>query len=243
MVRSSWRLIAVSAVCVCVLVGLGLTSAQDKAKQKGTNVNPAGEAKSTPAANAVAQIALANSLIEYGRKAKSPEALLTAAQILKRVPAPPAKEEKPETSKNEGPAPPAGKKADKPQSDKPEDLLAEAKKMRPDDKHLAALADEIASEKVRGTPTGGTTWRGRVDVNHTNWHKRTFVGGEYAWATANGDGDTTLTMTVRDQNGNHITSSTGFSPSCSWNPIWTGPFTIYVRNNGGVYNEYTMTTN
>ena len=49
------------------------------------------------------------------------------------------------------------------------------------------------------------------------------------------------TITVRDANGVEITRTTGPGDRChvSWTPRRTGAFTIYVVNEGGVYNQYT----
>src|SRR5690349_12295497 len=76
-----------STLSVLVLAGALLLAgaplgAQEK---KGTNLAPPGdaaEAKASPEAAAVQQIHLAHALIDYGRKHKAPEALITAARIL-----------------------------------------------------------------------------------------------------------------------------------------------------------------
>jgi hypothetical protein len=91
---------------------------------------------------AVADLGLAYDLIEYGRKTKTPEALITAALILHRTPV----EKSSEPSGGEASAIPA-----------PAELLAEAKKLRPDDKALAdviAQAQDSLKEKPRGAVGG-----------------------------------------------------------------------------------------
>ena len=70
-----------------------------------------------------------------------------------------------------------------------------------------------------------------------------FRGGETAYVEANGDGSTTLHMTVWDANGNLINDISGYSPWIRWTPKWTGAFTIRVQNEGGVSNDYVLRTN
>ncbi len=66
----------------------------------------------------------------------------------------------------------------------------------------------------------------------------TYRGGGQADFTA--DGDTTLNVAVKDQNGNAVLRTTGRGDSfnVSWQVTRTGIFTIFVVKEGGVYNEY-----
>src|ERR1019366_1394752 len=97
--------------------------------ERETNQAPAqdaAKAKVSAEAEAVPQLRLAHSLIEYGRKNKAPEALITAARILaanstvelKEKPTHEAAENPPKTETKEKPA----------SDDSPKALLEEAKK-------------------------------------------------------------------------------------------------------------------
>lgn len=85
--------------------------------------------------------------------------------------------------------------------------------------------------------TSGTT---SVGSNSSDKYTYNFVGGYLASVGISGDGDTDLDLYIYDQNGNEICSSTtyGDTEACSWNPRWTGPFRIVVKNRGNVYNKY-----
>jgi hypothetical protein len=101
--------------------------------------------KFTESAQAVSDLGMAHELIEYGRRTKTPEALITAALILHRTPAEKAAD------------------AQLDESNAPAALLAEARKLRPTDKTLAGLADQAAeaiSETARGAITGPRTTGG-----------------------------------------------------------------------------------
>ena len=70
-----------------------------------------------------------------------------------------------------------------------------------------------------------------------------FYGGERAAVAVVGDGSTMLRVTVYDENGNYITSDTGYTCSVSWYPRWTGEFTIKVTNLGSYRNTFVMRSN
>lgn len=70
-----------------------------------------------------------------------------------------------------------------------------------------------------------------------------FFGGERANVVVVGDGSTMLQVTVYDENGNYITSATGYTASVTWYPRWTGEFTIRVTNLGAYGNRYVMRSN
>ena len=70
-----------------------------------------------------------------------------------------------------------------------------------------------------------------------------FFGGERANVIVVGDGSTMLRVTVYDENGNYITSDTGYTASVTWYPRWTGEFTIRVVNLGAYHNTYSMRSN
>ncbi len=113
---------------------------------------------------------------------------------------------------------------------------------------LLAMVAEARTEaaRTRGRVGGPGRSGNRVLAHATNTYSSiNFRAGEPARIWLTGDGDTDLDLYVYDQNGNRICASLGAwdRESCSWTPRWTGPFTIQVRNLGGVWNAYTLTTN
>lgn len=242
------------AIALCVSMGppSPADAPREEAKE-GPNVSESTDAKEKPRGpssdDAVARLALAHSLVSYGREAQSPTALITAAEILGQISTTPL-EAKPETRSNapEGEAPAQEEKPNQARSDNPEDLLAEARAMAAEDPHVAALADRVAqslSEKQRGAIPGPKLHRDRVSANSTDEYRIVFRGGERAAVAVSGDGDTDLDLYVYDENGNLIGSDTDYSDDCvvTWYPKWTGPFVIHVRNRGSVYNVYSIATN
>ena len=216
-------------------------TAQEK---KGTNQAPpenAAQAKPSAEADSVQQIHLAHSLIEYGRKNKAPEALITAARIL-AANGTVALEEKPTHE-----APPGssiGEKKNKPASDNsPKALLDEAKELSNNNPAVVALANSV--ELPRGAVGGPRQTVEVVEPLHADVFKITFRGGEVARAAVSGDGDTRLDLYVYDENDNLVTSQVGPGDDClaSWVPKWTGVFIIKVVNRGSVPNRYVIATN
>jgi len=239
------------AAWLCLVSGPPLVAQDTKGDvQKGTNVmgEKAGAVKVSPEAEAVAQVALAQSLIKYGRAHKSPQGLITAAEILGRIKPQPSQVEP--TTKQEGKpttVPKAQSDTDR-FPDDPPSLLAEAKKMAPGDPHIAALADSVSSlleEKTRGRVAQPIIVHGRAPAYTSQTYTWQFYGGEIARVAVSGDGDTDLDLYVYDANDNLITSDTGRSDDCiaCWVPRWTATFYIKVVNLGSVCNEYVLVTN
>jgi hypothetical protein len=81
-----------------------------------------------------------------------------------------------------------------------------------------------------------------VNAVTTDVYHETFRAGETALITVSGDGDTDLDLYVYDENGYLIASDTDLTDQCvvSFTPLWTGSFTIKVRNLGSVWNAYTV---
>jgi hypothetical protein len=213
-------------------------------ENKGTNQAPpedAAKAKASEDADAVHKIHLAHSLIEYGRKNKAPEALITAARIL-AVRGTTELKEKP-TREKPADAPEAGKKDKAGAEHSPRALLEEAKKMSNNNPAIVALANSV--EMTRGAVGGPKRTVDVVEGRATDQYKITFRGGEVARVAVSGDGDTRLDLFVYDENGNLITSQVGPGDDClaSWVPRWTGVFIVRVVNRGLVPNRYILLTN
>ena len=116
--------------------------------------------------------------------------------------------------------------------------------MAAEDGVILALIDDVNSN-VRGAVGGETYTVERVKAKGTDVYKVKFRANELAVVTVIGDGDTDLDLYVYDANGNLIDSDTDYTDNCvcTWEPRWTGTFTIKVVNRGNVYNKYVIATN
>lgn len=90
----------------------------------------------------------------------------------------------------------------------------------------------------KGMTSSTTTVYGK----DTDKFVETFVGGYNASVLISGDGDTDLDLYIYDQNGNEVCKSISYGDDeiCTWNPIWTGPFMIKVKNRGTYSNRYNI---
>ncbi len=210
----------------------------------GEKVNHASETKASGKAVAdQQQLSLAAQLAKYGYDSSDPLALITAARIMKGVSVSEAQLDK--STSGEG-----GEQDEKTGSNdmSVDGLLAKAAKLAGEDEamqrmiaEVAAPAQSLSKGDVDG-PGCGTT---RVNSNSTDRYSITFQGGRSAVVGISGDGDTDLDLSVFDENGNSICTSSGYSDdeACDWNPRSTGAFRIEVKNLGNVYNEYLFCTN
>lgn len=226
-----------------VLVNAVPLTAADPAK-KGTNQSPpeaVAEAKASKEAEAVHQLHLAYSLIEYGRKNKAPEALITAARILAANGTVELKE-KP-THEQPANAPKDKKKDGMDRDNSPRALLEEAKKLSNNNPAIITLANSV--ELARGAVGGPKRGVETVLALSTDVFRIGFRADEVARVAISGDGDTRLDLYVYDENGNLITSRVGPGDDAlaSWVPRWTGVFIIKVVNRGLVANRYVIATN
>ncbi len=101
---------------------------------------------------------------------------------------------------------------------------------------ILGLAQTVSADPAGG-PISGIT---RVAARAVNVHMITYRGGEQADFAIVGDGDTTLNVVVMDQNGNVVLSTKGRGDrfNVSWQVARTGIYSIFVINEGGVYNKY-----
>lgn len=239
------------SIKIIVAAGLGLSlmcsmPMAGAAAKKGANADkPTAKVAGKVSITGVQQFAMAQELVKYGRKKKSPEALITAAEILGKA------KVKPITGKSASVKPAFAveskgeKKVAKPGGADPMALLDEAKTMSGNDPGIAALADKVATTIGVSRGAGHKLAADKVLAHDTDAYKITFEGGETAQVVVSGDGDTDLDLFVYDQNGNLVVSDTDTGDDClvEWKPVWTGPFTVKVKNLGGVYNEYVLVTN
>lgn len=238
--------LAAVPLAVALAVSLPGYSADSKGSdaKKGANAEK-GKKTSGPQSQAVELAVLADQLATYGDQKKDALALIVAARLQSEVGVQAAKHERT-----------AGKGADKgdkkagaaPQArdNSVAALTGRAKQYAGGRKDLIALADDVAKSGTRGVTTGPKGATHTVNARATDvFRNLVFRGGEPAAVGISGDGDTDLDLVVFDENNNVVCRADGPGDDeiCRWNPRWTGPFRIEVRNLGNVYNRYRILTN
>lgn len=126
-----------------------------------------------------------------------------------------------------------------------EKLLTDAVTFADGDEHLLAIIEGLKNSATRGATKDYAVHYDKVNAKSTDSYTIRFRGGEEACVIVCGDGDTDLDLYVYDENGNLVDSDTDTTDACVavWNPKWTGPFTIKIKNLGNVYNRYSLTVN
>jgi hypothetical protein len=215
--------------------------AEDKGQTNAAPPEAAAKAKVSSEATAVQQLQLAHSLVEYGRKNKAPEALITAARIMATNGTRELKEKPTHEKPADAPKATAKDKSDGECSAK--ELVEEAKKLSGNNPAVVALANSV--ELSRGALGGPKRTVEVVEPLASDIFKITFRGDEVARVGVSGDGDTRLDLYIYDENGHLVTSQVGPGDDClaSWVPRWTGPFIVKVVNRGLLQNKYIILTN
>ncbi|MCB9760926.1 MAG: hypothetical protein H6739_13895 [Alphaproteobacteria bacterium] len=212
---------------------------------EGTAPNRSVEKAEAQASSAVADVATAAALVDWGRANKSPEALVTAAQMIVSLPeGATAESRKKESVQGKGEA---GEKAEGAAlSLDPAALVSEAAAMAKaaGNKDLAKHLGKM-TVSTRGATGGPKYVVEQVLANATDVYVVSFNGLEQAEVALAGDGDTDLDLFVFDEYGNQIASDVSYADKAyvSWTPKWTGNFRVEVRNRGNVYNRYVLVTN
>ena len=222
---------SVASLASCTKKPAVQPQAENASEQKG--------AKASPAVQATEDLALAGALASYGKEKADPLALLVAAQIIKNTP---AQEKEMKKAADGGQSAVSGQKSGALPS--AQALLSQAKTMAAGDLQLEEL---ITKEEGRQAPRGPEDGPGmvveRVYPGRTDVYQIVFNGGEPASAVVIGDGDCDLDLYVYDENDHLIGKDTDTTDACivEWNPLWTGPFTIKVKNyECDVYAEYML---
>ena len=227
-------LMAAVAVSLTALAGVAVA-----ADQTGSNASPKAAAP-TASSTAVQQAHLAGELADYGRSARSPMALVLAAELTAATAGPDAKRAK----TTAGTVSASGEKSQKPATTV-SGLLDEARAMAGPDATLQPVIQRIAAMESKGRVEGPARHSDSVLAGQTDIYRMSFRGGEPARILIDGDGDTDLDLYVYDQNGNRICSDTDYTDTlyCAWTPAWTGSYRVEVKNLGRVYNSYFLVTN
>jgi hypothetical protein len=185
------------------------------------------------AAQAIANLALAEQLAELGRAQRSPLLLASAAQILNNAGT--FTEEEMEREQEGSETAEGTKEAATSIGNTPASLFAEAIAVANERGDVAFAAILESESRVGGTR--GVVGGARFNIT-TVWSRDTynfrFQAGRLATIRVVGDGDD-IELYVYDANGNLIArDAAGFSTvrSVSWTPSWTGNFRVVVRNPG-----------
>lgn len=229
------------------------TTALAQASPAGAKTNLSSEKGKAGNSSTVSLLDQAEQLVSYARENESPVAMLTAVQMIRRVPlqdASAAGAKKSEAAKS-GEEAKEGKKTDAPApSLDTKALLAEAKGWAKGDEHVMALLDAEAAKPAEsggtlGSTQGAISHTDTVVAGHADLYTITFRAGEIARVGVVGDGSTDLDLYVYDENGNLIASDTDATDRClvEFTPKWTGAFRVRIVNNGMVYNQYVLLTN
>jgi hypothetical protein len=251
-----------------LLLGLSLLTlnalADDKEKTETV--------KSSPAGDAVARLGLASALQAYGRDNGAPEALLTAAGILRRLPSPKGGDKVTFTTKDED-----GKTVNKESVSPAEavdfvtpavNLVKEAKQLAKDlhaqrkltDEQLAGflelsrreeaalnvLKEKIASKTDERSPVGGMrAFRRVLGPGQTDVISLHFVQGQPAYVAVRNSGGGLLALTVRGPAGLVVATDVSHDPSGSWiaRGETRGTHFIEVHNRGRVPANYELIAN
>lgn len=240
----SMRTIAAAAIvaAAALLMPAGAGVAADTPAKQGANTDPAKRGTS-PRTEAVAQAALADQVARHADRSKDVLAMIAAARLLSQVSPRAAKldmrtEGKPKAVDAKGGATTT-------RDTTVNGLLARAKQYAGGRNDLNGLVDEVSKSPTRGKDDGPARVAQRIGDGVTDVYTVSFRANEPVMVAITGEGVSDLDLTIDDENGNRVCSSTGAGDdeSCRWTPRWTGNYRIRVRNLGNVYNEYRLWTN
>src|SRR5262245_50536513 len=111
---------------------------------------------------------------------------------------------------------------------------------------VAVAANVGCSGGTKSARAGGPcAWVNRVPAGYEHYYVETYNAGVAAHLKLKGDGDTDLDLFVFDDQGRVVAQGTGLTDeeAVTFTPRVTGQYKIVVRNLGGVWNEYRLSTN
>lgn len=140
---------------------------------------------------------------------------------------------------------PEGGAADHATADVTEAWLAEAMDIGGDDPRILSLVKEVRGLSFKGRNGGPQLSRARLGPGGQHRYGELFQIGRPAVVYVEGDGDTDLTLIVRDAGGVPacIQGGPGDVKLCAWTAGRAGPYAVEVRNPGQVENAYALATN
>jgi hypothetical protein len=140
---------------------------------------------------------------------------------------------------------PVGGAADRSARDDVDAWLAEAEDRGGDDPRVMSLVKEVRGLAFKGRNGGPQLSRARLGAGAAHRYGEQFQIGRPAVVYVEGDGDTDLTLVVRDPAGVPacIQGGPGDVKLCAWTAGRGGPYRVEVRNPGQVENAYALATN
>jgi hypothetical protein len=236
-------LLALLVIFTFAEVGFTEEKAPESTPKKGQN-KAAGTKKTSPSVQAIEMLAVADQVIAFGDKEKDPLALIVGAKMKKMQGTPEELKAKKET-KGTGSGDQADDKKAGGVDTNVEAVLARARELAGGNQGLLAMIKEVEGLQTKGQVRGPTTHYDAVLAGRTDVYRIVFEGDETAAVYVKGDYDTDLDLFVYDENHNYICSDEDYTDEtlCVWEPDWTGPFRIEIKNLGRVRNRYVLRTN
>ncbi len=237
------RITATIAVfAAAILLPADIAIAADAPAKQGANTDPAKRGTS-PRTEAVAQAALADQVARQADRSKDVLVMIAAARLLSQVSPRAVKIDMKSEGKPKSTDAKAG--AITTRDTTVAGLLGRAKQYAGGRNDLNGLVEEVAKSPTRGRDDGPARIAQRIGDGVTDVYVASFKANEPVMVAITGEGVTDLDLTVDDENGNRVCSSTGAGDdeSCRWTPRWTGNYRIRVRNLGTIYNEYRLWSN
>lgn len=217
-----------------------------------TNAAAAAPADEKQPITAVQKLMTAAQLAAYGREAKDPYALLSAARIELAVGASQA-DFKPAAAAKIAAAATDTKPAREDSADHADDdhkshglaLLDEAQALARGDKTILAAIETTRSMGSRGATCGCKQGVYEIDGSSRHTFNIGFRGGEPAEVLIVGDGYADLDVKVFNGSGQLVASDTRSDTwaGVRWHPSYTSQYTIQVDNVGKNWSLYRLTTN
>ncbi|CAK0775793.1 conserved exported hypothetical protein [Gammaproteobacteria bacterium] len=222
---------------VVALMAVGLTTGMAYAgDDKAPNMSDKKAATHSEKVQAVDNLLLARQMATYASAHQDALGLVVAARMIQNQPTQEAKWDK------EG-----GAKEVVSDPLTVDGLLAQAREHSGGRAEVIALIEETAKRGAAKGRVGGP-WQ-HIDTipanTMTTYSNINFRGGEEAIIGVVGDGKTDIDCYVYDQGDHLITSDTDSTSVCDlkWNPIWTGPFTLKIKNAHSRASTYAILTN
>lgn len=191
---------------------------------------------------AVDVVALAADLAEHGYRTSSPLSLLTAAELLMQASPSPLSGKQGTSNPNV-----AAKSGTAVRFDPPA-MISAALSMADGNASVSALGSQLQNRFAsgpKGRIGGPRTTIDRVLANTTDIWEINFHGGERGSIRVVGDRDTDLDCYVYSSSGTLLAYDNDLTDYCilDWYQSSSGTIRLEIRNLGGVYNQYNLSTN
>lgn len=181
----------------------------------------------------IGALKLSAELARAGRERHDPWLLATAARLRRETPVQAAARS------------PDGAAADTAAFDPAEDWLKQAEEMGSEDPRLVSYVAEVRAFATKGRAGGPKVSTARLLAGGVHRYGEAFDPARVAVVYVEGDGDSSLALTVRDAAGGQTCAEAGPGDIkiCSWTPRAGGAYRIEIANRGLVDDRYAIATN